>query len=134
LVPDASARVTFRPIENGRGLQYTLKVKNIENITMAHLHLGTVGEFGTPVAWLYPSSPPPELKSGTFTGVLAEGTIKAKDLMGPMRNEPMSMLIKHMERGHTYANIHTEEYPEGEICGPVRLIQSEERTSETNSE
>ena len=123
----ASAKAIFRPSENGRRLRYTLKVKNIKNITMAHLHLGTVGEFGSPVIWLYPPSPPPKLKPGTFSGVLAEGTIKAEDLIGPLRNEPLAELIKHMEKGHTYANIHTEEHPRGEICGPVRLIQSEKQ-------
>lgn len=134
MAPKTSAKAIFRPIENGRRLRYTVKVKNIEDITMAHLHLGTVGDFGSPVVWLYPPSPPPKLKAGSFTGVLAEGTISAEDLIGPLRDEPLAELIKHMEKGHTYANIHTEEYPRGEICGPVRLIQSEERPSETNRE
>jgi hypothetical protein len=138
-VAEASAEAVFRVGERGESLHYTVKVRNLDNITMAHLHLGTVGEFGTPVAWLYPPSPPPKLVQGEFSGVLAEGTITEKDLLGPMRDASLADLIRHMERGHTYANIHTEEHPRGEICGPVRFVghrgqtAAPARESETNA-
>ncbi|MEJ2725126.1 MAG: CHRD domain-containing protein, partial [Deltaproteobacteria bacterium] len=69
------AEATFTPNEDETQLHYVLKVHNIKNITMAHLHLGTMGEVSTPVVWLYPHSPPPKLIPRSFTGVLAEGTI-----------------------------------------------------------
>jgi len=127
--PDTSAKAIFRLSQDGKKLEYTLKVQNIENITMSHLHLGKVGRFGSPVVWLYPSSPPPKLIPGKFSGILAEGTIEAEDLIGPLRNKPLSELIKHMERDHTYANIHTKQHPRGEIRGSVRLIRNESSSS-----
>ena len=115
------AEVAFRLSEDGTRLHYTLKVHGIENITMAHLHLGKAGQIGTPVAWLYPSSPPPRLIPGKSDGVLAEGTITAKELIGPLRGRPLAALIEEMRAANTHINIHTREHPEGTICGQVYL-------------
>lgn len=115
------AEAIFEKAECAEEIRYTLKVHNLANITMAHLHLGLKGGISTPVVWLYPSSPPPKLIPGLFEGVLARGTITAKDLVGPLRGQPLSALIKEMEAGDTYVNIHTKEHPEGSICGQVEL-------------
>ncbi len=131
---ESSAKAIFRLSQDGKKLEYTLKVQNVKNITMSHLHLGKVGRFGSPVVWLYPPSPPPKLIPGKFSGILAEGTIEAEDLIGPLRNEPLSELIKHMERDHTYANIHTKEHPEGEIRGSVHLIKNESSSLSTDQD
>jgi len=115
------AEVSFRLSEDGARLHYTLKVHNIENITMSHLHLGKAGHIGTPVVWLYPSSPPPRLIPGKFDGVLAQGTITAKELIGPLRGRPLADLIREMRAGNIHVNVHTREHPEGSICGQVYL-------------
>jgi hypothetical protein len=115
------AEATFEKTESAEEIHYTLKVHNLANITMAHLHLGLKGGISTPVVWLYPSSPPPKLIPGLFDGVLAEGTITSKDLVGPLRGQSISALINEMEAGNTYVNIHTKEHPEGSICGQVEL-------------
>jgi hypothetical protein len=119
--PQPMAEVSFRLSEDGTQLHYTLKVHNLENITMAHLHLGKVGQIGTPVVWLYPSSPPPKLIPGKFDGVLAEGTITEEDLVGDLRGRPLSDLIREMRAGNIYVNVHTKGHPEGNICGQVYL-------------
>jgi hypothetical protein len=72
---NASAEAFFRLEANTTILEYTLKVNNIENITMAHVHLGIPGDINSPVVWLYPPSPPPKPIPGQFSGVLAEGVI-----------------------------------------------------------
>ena len=119
--PQTLAEDSFRLSEDGIQLHYTLKVHNVENITMAHLHLGKVGHIGTPIVWLYPSSPPPRLIPGKFDGVLAEGTITATDLIGGLRGKPLSDLIREMRAGNIHVNVHTKEHPEGSICGQVYL-------------
>jgi len=116
-----AADVSFQMSESGKEIRYTLKVRNLTNITMAHLHIGLKEGITTPVVWLYPSSPPPKLIHGSFDGVLAEGRITAKDLVGSLRGQPLSALIKEMEAGNTYVNIHTKEHPEGSLCGRVEL-------------
>lgn len=122
---NASAEASFRLGTNATLLEYTLKVNNIENITMAHVHLGLPGDINSPVVWLYPQSPPPKLIPGSFSGVLAEGTITAEDLIGPLRGEPLSVLLGHMRKDHTFVNIHTQDHPQGAICGKVRLFDDE---------
>jgi len=117
------AEGTFRISEDGSALQYKLVVHNVEDITMAHLHLGKVGELGTPVVWLYPERPPPKLIPGVFDGVLAEGTITGDDLIGSLRGQPLSSLIAHIRAGNVYVNIHTRPHPRGDICGPVSFTE-----------
>ena len=119
--PQPLAEVSFRLNEDKTRLDYTLKVHGIENITMAHLHLGKLGQIGTPVVWLYPSSPPPKLIPGKFDGVLAQGTITQKDLIGGLRGRPLAALIDEMQAGNIHVNVHTREHPEGSICGQVYL-------------
>jgi len=105
--PQPLAEVSLRVSEDETRLHYTLKVHNIENITMSHLHLGKAGHIGTPVVWLYPSSPPPRLIPGKFDGVLAQGTITARDLIGGLRGGPLSDLIREMHAGNIHVNVHS---------------------------
>jgi hypothetical protein len=120
---DASplADISFQKSESGEELRYTLKVRNLADITMAHLHIGFKEGIGALVVWLYPPAPPPVLIPGPLDGVLAEGTITAGDLVGPLRGQPLSTLIKEMEDGNTYVNVHTLAHPQGSICGQVVL-------------
>ena len=123
---EPSARASLRLNEDEGSLAYTLEVKKVKDITMAHLHLGKVGEISTPVAWLYPDSPPPRLIPGEFDGVLAKGVVTAEDLIGPLRSKPLSALIDRIRAGEVYLNIHTKEHAAGEICGLVQLVDPAE--------
>lgn len=115
------AEVEIQLSEDGSALLYILEVYRIRDITMAHLHLGNPGATSTPVAWLYPPSPPPKLNPGTFEGVLARGTITEDELIGPLRGRSLSTLVQEIQRGNVYVNIHTKDHAQGDICGPVIL-------------
>jgi hypothetical protein len=101
-------------------IHYQLIVSNIEDINASHLHLGAAGVNGSPVVWLYPSGPPPVLIPGRFDGVLTEGIITAANLVGPLAGHSMTDLINEIESGNIYVNIHTTEYPGGEIRGQLK--------------
>ncbi|HZE20495.1 MAG TPA: CHRD domain-containing protein, partial [Desulfobaccales bacterium] len=74
-----------------------------------------------PVAvWLYPSQPFPELKLGKFSGVLAEGTITARNLAGPLKGKSLSALLKDIKSNRAYVNVHTREHPEGALRGEIK--------------
>jgi hypothetical protein len=121
-VPAADTRArgntTFQLREDG--LHYRLIVANIQNVSMAHIHLAPAGVNGPVAVWLYPSAPPPQLIEGRFSGVLATGVITAENLVGPLAGASLGDLLDLMRAGGTYVNVHTSQFPGGEIRGQIR--------------
>jgi hypothetical protein len=115
----ATGQAVFQLSKDGTELSYKVIVANIENVIMAHIHLASAGVNGPVVAWLYPSSPPAQLIPGRSNGVLAQGTITAANLVGPLAGQPLSALVDAMKEGGTYVNVHTSQYPPGEIRGQI---------------
>ena len=116
----AQGQAIFHLSKDGTELEYKLIAANIENILQAHIHLAPAGVNGPVVAWLYPSAPPATLIPGRFSGVLAQGTITAADLVGPLAGAELSDLIAAMSSGAAYVNVHTTQYPGGEVRGQIR--------------
>lgn len=112
---NARGNALFTRSADGTTLSYKLIVANIVNVTAAHIHLGAAGVNGPVVVTLYSGSP-----NGRESGILAEGTITAADLVGPLAGQPLSTLIAAIEAGDTYVNVHTVARPGGEIRGQVR--------------
>jgi hypothetical protein len=110
---------TFHLSADGKSLSYRVSVTDIENVSMAHIHLAPAGQEGPVVAWLYPSKPPAVVKKGKFTGVLARGTITDAELAGPLAGKTLSDLVDQIKAGKAYVNVHTEKHPAGEIRGQI---------------
>ncbi len=119
LETEATGQAIFQLSKDGTELSYRLIVANIENVRMAHIHLAPAGENGPVVAWLYPSAPPAQKIEGRFDGNLATGVITTEDLSGPLDEDELSDLIYQMAAGNTYVNVHTDQYPRGEIRGQI---------------
>ncbi len=132
VVNDSIARgsAVFQLNADGTKLTYRLIVANIENVFMAHIHQGPAGENGPVVVWLYPSTTPGPgpLGAGRIDGVIAEGTITAANLIGPLAGQPLSTLVELLTSGNGYVNVHTNDgvapantgpgdFPGGEIRG-----------------
>lgn len=115
----ATGQAIFQLSKDGTALSYKLIVANIENVTMAHIHVAPVGVNGGVVVWLYPSTPPPSLIPGTTNGILAEGVITTADLRGSLMGKNLSDLLDLMVAGQTYVNVHTTQNPGGEIRGQI---------------
>jgi hypothetical protein len=122
-VPSADTRAQgqaiFQLSSDGTELYYKLIVANIENVTQAHIHLAPRGVNGPVVAWLYPSGPPSQLIPGRFNGVLAEGVITDANLFGPLSTASLATLVEHILIGNTYVNVHTAQFPAGEVRGQI---------------
>lgn len=117
----AQGQATFKLDRAGGELAYRLIVANIDDVFMAHVHLAPAGQNGPVVAWLYPpDGPPPEQIDGRFDGVLAEATVTADDLVGPLAGEPLDALVEHLRTGGAYVNVHTTAHPAGEVRGQIR--------------
>jgi len=103
-------------------ISYKLIVANIQNTRMAHIHLKPASGTGNgPVlVWLYPATPPMNPIPGRYDGVLAEGTITSDSLQySGVDDLTMDQLKDYIEMGKTYVNVHTDQFPAGEIHGPV---------------
>ena len=110
----------FQFSKDGEDLSYKLIVANIENVTMAHIHVAPPGEQnGPPVLWLYPDGPPPQLIEGRSDGVLAERTVTEDYLVGPLAGMTFDDLKMAIAEGRAYVNVHTSQYPGGEIRGTI---------------
>ena len=117
---NAQGEAIFRLSKDGNSIYYKLIVSNIENVRMAHIHLGAAGTNGGFVVWLYPSAPPMQLIPGRFDGVLAEGTITSSDLVNGLAGGSLTDLLNEMKSGNAYVNVHTDQYPGGEIRGQIK--------------
>ena len=95
-----------------------LEVDRIDKVFVAHFHLGPRGENGQVVVDLYG----PTDAQGAEKGLLSCRTITKADLKGPLAGQPFSALIEAMEDGLIYVNVHTTDYPAGEIRGQVRAV------------
>jgi len=116
----AQGTATFELSQNGDSLSYTLSVSDIENVTMAHIHIGPPGKEGPVGVWLYPSKPPASTKEGKFSGELAKGTITAADLSGALKGKTIADLVTDIKDGDAYVNVHTTAHPAGEIRGQIK--------------
>lgn len=116
----AQGQAIFRLSEDGTELHYKLIVANILNVTQAHIHLGPPDGTGGIVVWLYPSAPPAMLIPGRSQGTLAEGTITASQLVGALLGDTLDDLMDEIRDNNAYVNVHTSQFPPGEIRGQIR--------------
>ena len=117
----AQGQAIFKISKDGTEISYKLIVANIQNVTQAHIHC-CANEEGTAgvVVWLYPSAPPLRLIPGRSQGVLAEGVITQSSLVGSLAGQPLSVLLDRIASGLAYVNVHTLQFPPGEIRGQIR--------------
>lgn len=112
----AKGTAEFKLATDGTGLSYKVTVTDLENVTAAHIHIGKKGKNGPPIAGLFAGPK----KEGKFSGVLAEGVITEKNLMGGLSGKSLADLVKLIKSGGTYVNVHTDSHPDGEIRGQIK--------------
>jgi len=114
----ALGNATFKLSADGTELSFRLIVANIENVTQAHIHCAPAGANGPVVVWLYPASPPAQLIPGRTNGILSEGTITG--VTNNACGMTLTELVERMRVGDTYVNVHTSQFPPGEVRGQIR--------------
>jgi len=106
-------------IEGEDSIEYSVNVTDMDKVTAAHIHDAKTGENGQVVVTLFKADSP----TGVISGGLVNGTITASNLEGDMQGLAVDDLIKAMERGETYVNVHTEKNPNGEIRGQIGTVK-----------
>ncbi len=119
-VTGADGEAEFKLIANGTKLRFKVKVEDITNVWMAHIHLAPTGVNGPIVVWLFPRTqqPPAQSLPGELDGKLAEGLITAAVLTGPLAGKSLSDLVAAMQAGNTYVNVHTNDFVDPPNTGP----------------
>ena len=117
---------SFRARLNHAGdeLTYELEYSGLQNVNVAHVHLGQTATTGGVMFFLCggggqaacPSS------AGTVTG-----TVTAANIIGPsgqgVAPGEFQEAIEAMRNGSAYANVHTSAFPSGEIRGQINEEQ-----------
>ena len=100
---------------NVQTINYQLSVNDLVNVTQAHIHRGEEGENGKVVVTLYNTTMP----TGPMSGLLSQGNITAANLVGPLAGQQLTDLVSIMDNGTAYVNVHTKDFPLGEIRGQI---------------
>ncbi|HWB03167.1 MAG TPA: PQQ-dependent sugar dehydrogenase [Verrucomicrobiales bacterium] len=112
---DAAASARFTLNRNG-SLSYELRAtRAIQDVRMAHIHLGGYGQNGPIVAFLFESATPVDFARNAL---ISRGTIRDAGVIArPGFTATVTDLVQRMRQGRTYTNVHTTAFPGGEIRG-----------------
>ncbi|MGE6414162.1 CHRD domain-containing protein [Planococcus kocurii] len=121
---DATGDASIVFSEDGMSLDFTVNANELDSTMAGHFHSGATGEDGPVEIMLFKNDAPMD-----YDGEVATGTLTEADLAGDMSWEDFT---KAMVAGDIYVNLHTEEYPDGEIRGQVEMAGDEMPTTATN--
>ena len=116
----ASGRFEAEIDRSEQRIDYTLTFRDLEaGVLFAHIHFGQRTANGGVSAFLCGGgSKPPCPQSGTV-----EGTIVPADVIGPadqgIAAGEFDELVRAIRAGVTYANVHSQKFPGGEIRGHI---------------
>ena len=104
----------------GTRVDYSIEVHGLGAIVGGHVHSGAAGVNGPIRIALFPG-PGANATTNPLTGVdgqLYEGSFEASDVVGITYEQ----LLNEMRAGTAYGNVHTTQFPGGEIRGQVNRV------------
>lgn len=114
------ANGTAQFIVEGNQITYAIEVDDITAITFSHIHaLGAPGVNAPVRLFLYPpaaGTTPPQV-TVTDKHILVQATVDSSSVNGITFEE----LLNAMRTGNAYVNVHTAQFPSGEMRGQIRL-------------
>ena len=102
-------------IIDGDRVHYAVEIDDITNVFAAHIHTGATGANG-PVRVTFFNVPQSSPLSVSAKHILAEGTFTASDVSGIA----FADLLAAIRAGTAYVNVHTTQFPGGEIRGQLQ--------------
>lgn len=95
-------------------LGYEVNVTDMDKVNAAHIHLAEAGKNGPIVLTLFQGGPTEQVN-----GTVGEANVTSSNLEGPMKGKDLADLVTAMKNGTTYVNVHTTDFPNGEIRGQL---------------
>ena len=93
---------------------YEVNVTDTDKVNAAHIHLAEAGKNGPVVLTLFKGGPTEQVN-----GTVGEANVTASNLEGPMKGKEVTDLVTAIKNGTTYVNVHTTDFPDGEIRGKL---------------
>ena len=120
----------FEILDNS--VNYQINVLDTGKITSIQIHNGTMGTNGDVIMTLFKSKDNgtnlienmPKISNMSSTtqrssSFSASGNVQASDLTGSLTGKTINDLVLIMQSDGTYVNVHTEDYPTGELRGQI---------------
>jgi hypothetical protein len=104
-------------------ISYTLTFGNLSSdATMAHIHFGGPGTSGPILLWFFPPTltPTPTAPSGSYSGTWTPANLSSQSQDPSITT--FSELFSAMTSGNTYVNVHSVNFPNGEIRGQLVMV------------
>jgi hypothetical protein len=96
-------------------IRYEVNVTDMDKVNAAHIHLAEAGKNGPVVLTLFMGGPTEQVN-----GTVGEANVTASNLEGPMKGKDVTDLVTAIKNGTTYVNVHTTDFPDGEIRGQLK--------------
>jgi hypothetical protein len=114
---NATGIVYFQLAKKDNKIDYSLIVRDLDDAKAVHIHIGKEGEKnGTVIVTLYkPFKVPRHL--GRILSV--DDDITSDILEGPLAGKQLSDLVNIMNNRTAYVDIHSQQYPNGELRGQI---------------
>lgn len=115
-----AANGTAQILVEGNQITYAIEIDDITAITASHIHAvpGAPGVIGPVRLFLYPprqGDPAPQVTT-TDKKILVQATVDAANVNGISYEQ----LLDAMRTGNAYVNVHTTQFPGGEMRGVIR--------------
>lgn len=139
---DTTGTIRVQANSQQQTLDYDLTLTNLNGVvTGAHIHMGRPGFNGPIVADLNApglggAAAASSSSSGGGTAMTSNsvsGTIRSTDLKGPLEGKQITDLVKLIQEGRAYTNVHTEQNPNGEIRGQLLTSSSSSDITSTDN-
>lgn len=121
VMTSATGSFRARLSADGTWLEYELDYAGLNNVSMAHIHIGQAGANGGVSAWLCSNvaTSPAGVQACPPSPAHISGVIRASDVVGPVSQGvaagEFAKLVAALRSGLAYANVHTGTSPGGEI-------------------
>ena len=125
---DATGKIKLFANPQQNMLDYQLSISDLNGVvTGAHIHNGSIGINGPVVATLKTgntfagaSASTSGTDGGGSTSTSVSGTITSADLKGHLAGKQITDLIRLIEDGKAYVNVHTDQNSNGKIRGQLK--------------